>query len=110
MLFRSPRHRETRAPKVSELKPHADELDPKFRYLLDAPVEDPEGRPAVIRFSRKAGAQYVTSEEGGRPTRWRALYRDGRWVEEEPATKPAARPGAKGRPKRPGGRTRRQVA
>ena len=101
-----PRHRETRAPKVSELKPHADELDPKFRYLLDAPVEDPEGRPAVIRFSRKAGAQYVTSEEGGRPTRWRAVYSDGRWVEEQPAAKPAP----KGRPKRPGGRPRRRVA
>ena len=96
-----PRHRETRAPKVSELKPHADELDPKFRYLLDAPAEDPEGRPAVIRFSRKAGEQYVTSEEGGRATRWRAVYRDGRWVEEQPA--------AKGRPKPPR-RTRRQVA
>ena len=101
-----PRHRETRAPKVTELKPHAGELDPKFRYLLDAPVEDPEGRPAVIRFSRKAGEQYVTSEEGGRTTKWRAVYRDGRWVEEQPAAKPVA----KGRPKRPGGRTRRRVA
>ena len=100
-----PRHRETRAPKVSELKPHADELDPKFRYLLDAPAEDPEGRPAVIRFSRKAGEQFVTSEEGGKATRWRAVYRDGRWVEEQPAAKPSA----KDSPKRPR-RTRRQVA
>ncbi len=98
-----PRHRETRAPKVSELRPHADELDPKFRYLLDAPAEDPEGRPAVIRFSRKAGEQYVTSEEGGRATRWRAFYRDGRWVEEQPPAKAAP----KGKPKRPGGRARR---
>ena len=100
-----PRHRETRAPKVSELKPHADELDPKFRYLLDAPAADPEGRPAVIRFSRKAGEQYVTSEEGGKATRWRAVYRDGRWVEEQPAAKASA----KDSPKRPR-RTRRQVA
>ena len=100
-----PRHRETRAPKVSELKKHADELDPKFRYLLDAPAADPEGRPAVIRFSRKAGEQYVTSEDGGKATRWRAVYRDGRWVEEQPAAKPSA----KDSPKRPR-RTRRQVA
>ncbi len=100
-----PRHRETRAPKVSELKPHADELDPKFRYLLDAPAADPDGRLAVIRFSRKAGEQYVTSEEGGKATRWRAVYRDGRWVEEQPAAKPSA----KDSPKRPR-RTRRQVA
>ncbi len=102
-----PRHRETRAPKVSELQPHADELDPKFRYLLDAPVADPEGRPAVIRFSRKAGEQYVTSEDGGKATRWRAVYRDGRWIEEQPAAQPSAKdsPGRK-----PRARTRRQVA
>ena len=60
-----PRHRETRAPKVSELQPHADELDPKFRYLLDAPAADPEGRPAVIRFSRKGG-RAVRDVGGGR--------------------------------------------
>ena len=103
-----PRHRETRAPKVSELQPHADELDPKFRYLLDAPAADPEGRPAVIRFSRKEREQYVTSEEGGRATRWRAVYRDGRWTEEQPAAKPSPKEDS---PKRkPRGRTRRQVA
>ena len=101
-----PRHRETRAPKVSELQPHADELDPKFRYLLDAPAADPEGRPAVIRFSRKAGEQYVTSEEGGKATRWRAVYRDGRWVEQEPAAKPSAKDSPKRKPR---GRSR-QVA
>ena len=101
-----PRHRETRAPKVSELGPHANELDPKFRYLLEAPAADPEGRPAVIRFSRKAGEQYVTSEDGGKATRWRAVYRDGRWVEQQSETKPSARD----RPKRPRGRPRRQVA
>ena len=32
-----PKHRETRAPQVAELKPHANELDPKFNYLLSAP-------------------------------------------------------------------------
>ena len=30
-----PKHRETRAPQVVELKPHANELDPKFSYLLE---------------------------------------------------------------------------
>ena len=105
-----PRHRETRAPKVSELRPHADELDPKFKYLLDAPAADPEGRPAVIRFSRKAGEQYVTSEDDGKATRWRAVYRDGRWVEQQPAAKTSTKTSTKGSPKRPRGRTRRQVA
>jgi DNA topoisomerase I len=78
-----PKNRETRAPLVSELKPHANELDPKFKYLLDAPEADPDGRAAVIRYSRKDGAQYVQSEEDGKATGWRAVYRDGRWVAED---------------------------
>lgn len=103
-----PRNRETRAPAVSELKPHAAELDPKYRYLLDAPETDPEGRPAVVRFSRKAGEQYVTSEDNGKATRWRAVYRDGRWVETEAA---ASRKPVKKTAKATGrGRTRREVA
>ncbi len=103
-----PRNRETRAPTVSELKSHAAELDSKFRYLLDAPETDPEGRPAIVRFSRKAGEQYVTSEENGKATRWRAVYRDGRWVESEAA---ASRQPAKRSAKATGrGRSRREVA
>jgi DNA topoisomerase I len=78
-----PKNRETRAPLVSELKPHANELDPKFKYLLDAPATDPDGRPAVIRYSRKDASQYVQSEEDGKATGWRAVYRDGRWVSED---------------------------
>ena len=103
-----PRNRETRAPAVLELKPHAAELDPKHRYLLEAPETDPEGRPAVVRFSRKAGEQYVTSEENGKATRWRAVYRDGRWVEPEPtAARQPARKTAKASAR---GRGRREVA
>ncbi len=103
-----PRNRETRAPAVSELKPHAAELDPKYRYLLEAPETDPEGRPAVIRFSRKAGEQYVTSEENGKATRWRAVYRDGRWV--EPASPAARQPARKTAKAASRGRPRREVA
>ena len=103
-----PRNRETRAPAVSELKSHGAELDPKFRYLLEAPEKDPEGRPAVVRFSRKAGEQYVTSEENGKTTRWRAVYRDGRWVESEAAApRQPARKSAKATAR---GRSRREVA
>ncbi|MCK9563731.1 MAG: DNA topoisomerase, partial [Bacteroidales bacterium] len=74
-----PRHRETRAPLVRELIPHKAEIDPKHHYLLDAPQADPDGNPAVIRFSRKAGEQYVQSEIDGKPTGWRAFYRKGKW-------------------------------
>ena len=105
-----PRNRETRAPAVSELKAHAAELDPKFRYLLEAPETDPDGRTAVVRFSRKAGEQYVTSEENGKATRWRAVYRDRRWVESAAAAaprKPAAKSAGAAAAR---GRTRREVA
>ena len=74
-----PKNRETRAPLVTELQPHRGELDPKFHYLLGAPEADPDGNPAVVRFSRKSGEQYVTSEVDGKPTAWSAHYRNGRW-------------------------------
>ncbi|RMH40292.1 MAG: type I DNA topoisomerase [Gammaproteobacteria bacterium] len=75
-----PKHRETRAPKVKEIQQVKDKLDPKYRYLVDAPAEDPKGRDAIIRFSRKTQTQYVMSEdENGKPTGWVAFYKDGRW-------------------------------
>ncbi len=78
-----PKHRETRAPKIIELKPHANELDPKFQYLLEAPETDPDGNPAVVRFSRKTKEQYVQSEIDGKASGWKAFYQDGKWVEEQ---------------------------
>lgn len=78
-----PRKRETRAPLVKELLPHKQALDPKYHFLLKAPVQDPEGRPAIIRFSRKSKESYVQSEEGGKPTGWRAFYDGKTWKEEK---------------------------
>ncbi|MBR9828571.1 MAG: type I DNA topoisomerase [Oceanospirillales bacterium] len=77
-----PKKRETRAPLVSELVPHKSEIDPKYAYLMDAPQKDPDGNPAVVRFSRKTKEQYVMSEVEGKATGWKAFYRDGRWQEE----------------------------
>ncbi|MFP5383237.1 MAG: type I DNA topoisomerase [Gammaproteobacteria bacterium] len=76
-----PRHRETRQPTVEEVRSVREQLDPKLRYLADAPVKDKEGRPAMVRFSKKTREQYVQTEVDGKPTGWRAFYRDGRWVE-----------------------------
>jgi DNA topoisomerase I len=90
-----PKHRETRAPLVLELKPHRAEMDPKLRYLLDAPEADPEGNPTVIRYSRKTRQQYVVSEVGGKPTGWQAFFKDGKWLASQPAAKTAS-----GRPRR----------
>jgi DNA topoisomerase-1 len=74
-----PKNRETRAPLVEELLPHRDEIDPKHHYLFDAPRQDSEGRKAVIRFSRKTQEQYVQTEVDGKPTGWRAFFKDGKW-------------------------------
>lgn len=74
-----PKNRQTRAPLVSEILPYANKLDPKFRHLLSAPVEDPQGRPTVIRFSRKSQEHYVRTDDKANP--WSAFFKDGKWVE-----------------------------
>ena len=95
-----PRHRETRAPLVREIKPHANELDPKFQHLLTAPETDPDGNAAVIRFSRKTREHYVMTERDGKPTAWRAFHnKDGAW--RETTAKPAPRKKATPRKKAP---------
>ncbi|HCG5577050.1 type I DNA topoisomerase [Vibrio parahaemolyticus] len=74
-----PKSRETRAPLVSELARFEERLPEKFKYLTTAPQEDPGGRPAVVRFSRKTKENYVRSEDDGKPSGWTALYVDGKW-------------------------------
>ncbi len=74
-----PRNRETRSPQVAELLPHRNEIDPKFHYLLDAPVKDDKGNAAVVGFSRKTRQHFVQSLVEGKPTGWRAFYRNGEW-------------------------------
>ena len=79
-----PRNRETRAPLVSELLPHKDEIDPKYSHLFDAPTEDDAGNKTLIRFSRKTKEQYVQSEVNKKATGWKAFYRSGRWEVTKP--------------------------
>ena len=78
-----PKNRETRAPLVSELLPHAHEIDSKYDFLMKAPVADPEGNPTVVRYSRKTKEQYVQSEIEGKPSGWRAFYDGKSWVVED---------------------------
>ncbi len=75
-----PKSRETRAPLVEELVRFQDRLSPKHQYLAQAPVCDPDGNKAIVRFSRKNKTQYVTSEVNGKPSGWQAFYQDGQWV------------------------------
>ena len=81
-----PRNRETRAPLVEEILPFKKELDPKYHFLLEAPVEDDDGNKAVIRYSRKTKEQYVLSEKDGKPTGWKAFYKNGKWQEDSGKT------------------------
>jgi DNA topoisomerase-1 len=90
-----PRHRETRAPTVDEVVSVASQLDPKHAYLAEAPKVDSEGRKAVVRFLRKTREQYVMTEVDGKPSGWRAFYRDGAWVEEESKSKVKKKSAAK---------------
>ena len=97
-----PRNRETRAPFVDELLPHQSEIDPKYSFLFSAPVADPEGNRAQVRFSRKTKEQYVMTELEGKATGWRAFYDGGKWQAEQSGAgggKPKAKAKAKTRAK-----------
>ncbi len=78
-----PKSRETRAPLVAELQRFKDRLPAKLAYLAEAPAQDEEGNPTVVRFSRKTKQQYVSSEKDGKATGWSAFYVDGVWKAKE---------------------------
>lgn len=105
-----PKNRETRAPKIKELLPHQQELDPKYHFLLSAPVADRDGIDSIVRFSRKTKEQYVQSEVEGKATGWKAFYDNGKWTisdkptkkvprKKAPAKKPAANKKTSGKSK-----------
>jgi len=77
-----PKVRETRAPKLAELREIKDKMEDKFQYLFAGPDEDPEGNPTILRWSRKKKEQYIGSEKNGKATRWGVYWRKGEWVEE----------------------------
>ena len=78
-----PRNRETRAPLVAELLPHASEIDPKYAYLMDAPAADDVGNPSIVRYSRKTAEIYVQSEIDKKASGWKAFYTGGAWKEDD---------------------------
>ena len=77
-----PKVRETRPPKLTELREIKDKMEDKFQYLFTGPDEDPEGNPTILRWSRKKKEQYIGSEKNGKATRWGVYWRKGEWVEE----------------------------
>ncbi|MFT6221817.1 MAG: DNA topoisomerase-1 [Candidatus Endobugula sp.] len=95
-----PKNRETRAPLVSEIIPHKDEIDSKYNFLFSAPTEDDDGNPTLIRFSRKTKEQYVQSELEGKATGWKAFYEGSKWVVTTAPVKRKAAPKKKTAPKK----------
>jgi DNA topoisomerase-1 len=83
-----PKNRETRAPKVSEIKNLSNELVEACRYLEDknkhvyltsAPIHDKDGNPYVIRYNKTEDMHYLASEKDGKKTKWTAVYADDSW-------------------------------
>lgn len=82
-----PKNRETRAPYLEELLPHKNEIDPKYAFLFDAPVEDDKGNKTLVRYSRKTKEQYVQTEVDKKATGWKAFYKNGKWEVTKPEKK-----------------------
>ena len=85
-----PKNRETRAPKVYEIKDLKEQFitacrflpdKEKHLYLLSAPEKDKDGNPYVIRYNRTEDTHYVASEKDGKKTKWTALFSNGEWVQ-----------------------------
>ena len=83
-----PKNRETRAPKVHEIKDLKEQFTNACRflpdkdkhiYLLSAPEKDRDGNPYVIRYNRTDNIHYVASEKDGKKTKWTATYSNGEW-------------------------------
>ena len=85
-----PKNRETRAPKVFEIKNLESELRESCRflpdkekhiYLISAPEKDADGNPYVIRYNKAEDIHYLASEKDGKKTKWTAAYQNGEWVQ-----------------------------
>ena len=85
-----PKNRETRAPKVHEIKNLEEQLisacrflpnKDKHLYLLNAPEKDKDGNQYVVRYNRTDDIHYVASEKDGKKTKWTAIYSDGEWTQ-----------------------------
>ena len=85
-----PKNRETRAPKVDEIKDLKEQFitacrflpdKDKHLYLLSAPEKDRDGNPYVIRYNRTEDTHCAASEKDGKKTKWTALFSNGEWVQ-----------------------------
>lgn len=77
-----PKSRETRKPKVEDLKRHREELDEKFLFIADGPAKDPDGNDYLVKFARKNKEYFLGSDDSeGKATGWTAKFDEGKWKE-----------------------------
>lgn len=76
-----PKVRESRAPKVAELKRFRERLPEKFHYLCTGPETDPGGNEVEVRFSRKTRKQYLMGvKPDGKSSGFVAFYNEEKQV------------------------------
>ena len=75
--------------------PHQGAIDPKYHFLLDAPLVDDAGNRSQIRYSRKTKEQYVMTDVDGKATGWKAFFDGGVWQVSGSATAPRKKAAAK---------------
>ena len=56
-------------------------------YGIQEFIADPKKNPVHVRFAKKAGEHYLSSEKDGKATGWTLWWRDGAWVAEPAETK-----------------------
>ena len=85
-----PKNRETRAPRVDEIKDLKEQFitacrflpdKDKHLYLLSAPEKDKDNNPYIVRYNRTDDTHYVASEKDGKKTKWTATFTNGEWVQ-----------------------------
>ncbi|MBN1543669.1 type I DNA topoisomerase [candidate division KSB1 bacterium] len=74
-----PRSRETRSVRVSELYAHRDQIDEKYRFIVEGPQQDPDGNDTVVRFKRKEKIHVLSGWQNDQPSKWEARHSDGKW-------------------------------
>ena len=83
---------------MDELLPHQNEIDPKYQFLMRAPVMDSDGRRALVKFGRQTKEHYLATEiEKGKVSGWRADFDEskGIWVETQAPSPQKAKPAKK---------------
>lgn len=73
-----PKYNEIKTIDVALFKQLQDRMPEELQYLGEAPVEDSEGNPTIIRWSAKDKVQYIGSIKNGKPTKFRMDYVDGK--------------------------------